>query len=137
VARRVVSRTIAPSRADILAIAYSHTIDQPESVQAKPRVPRPRWPSRVEARRARRRSPVRLDVSSRWYREDGDDVYYTWRARLVAIPILAVLVCLMWLDNVLFDSTGVAGVVGLVLFVAIMFFAWVLVVGRVSSDDAN
>jgi K+-transporting ATPase A subunit len=56
-------------------------------------------------------------------------------ARLVAIPILAGLVGLMWLDHVLFDSTGVAGVIGLVLFVAITFFAWVLVVGR--STDAD
>src|SRR5262249_54738125 len=109
-----------------------------ESVQAKPRVLRPPWPSRAEAR-ARRRTVARSSGrrpsdGPRWYREDGDDVIYTWRARLVAIPVICGLAGLTWLDHLLFDSTRLANVIATVLAVALLYSKWILVVGRMSDE---
>jgi hypothetical protein len=77
---------------------------------------------------------VARSYTPRWYREDGDDVFYTWRARLVAVPIICGLVGLLWLDHLLFDSTRLANVIATLLDVGLMFCAWVLVLGRLNND---
>lgn len=64
----------------------------------------------------------------------GDDTIYTWRARLVSIPIICGLIGLLWLDQLLFDSSRLANVIATVLGLVITFFACVLVMGRLTND---
>ena len=71
---------------------------------------------------------------TKWYRESGDDTIYTWRARLVSIPIICGLVGLLRLDDFLFDSTRLGNVIGTVLLVPTLFFGLVLIIGRLTND---
>jgi len=76
---------------------------------------------------------VRSD-GPRWYRKDGDDTIFTWRARLVSLPITCGLVGLLRLDDLLFDSTRLANVIATVLCTGLMLCALVLVMGRLTND---
>jgi hypothetical protein len=67
---------------------------------------------------------------------DGDDIIFTWRYRLMAIPIICGLVGLFWLDDFLFGDTRLASVIATVLGMATIYFACVLVMGRL-SDNAD
>lgn len=71
---------------------------------------------------------------TRWYRQDGDDTIYTWRARLVAIPGICALAGLLRLDDFLFDSTRLGNVIGTLLLVPTLFLGCVLVLGRLTND---